>query len=82
MAAQVDVSLNNLEAVLADADMGLADVVRLNVYTTDVELLLRHYGALAARLGAADVAPAMTLLEVQRLAFPGLMVELEATAVA
>jgi hypothetical protein len=37
---------------------------------------------LAARLGAAKVAPTSTMLGVTRLAIPGQMVELEATAVA
>jgi len=82
MAAQLALSLDNLEAVLAEAGMSLADLVRLNVYTTDVDLLFQHYGVLAARLGAARVAPANTLLGVTRLAIPTLMVELEGTAVA
>ena len=38
--------------------------------------------ALGERTGAAGVAPPGTLLGVARLAFPELMVELEATAVA
>jgi len=82
MAAQVALSLDNLEAVLGEAGMSLADLVRLNVYTTDADLLFRHYGVLASRLGAAGVAPATTMLEVSRLAIPTLMVELEGTAVA
>ncbi|GAA3249873.1 RidA family protein [Pseudonocardia petroleophila] len=82
MAAQVGLSLDNVEAVLGAAGMALADVVRLTVYTTDVELLLQHYGVLAARLGAAGVAPTTTMLGVTRLAVPGQLVELEATAVA
>lgn len=79
--AQLAMSLDNLEAVLADADMSLRDVVRLNVYTTDVDALFEHYGVLASRLGAAGVAPATTMLGVTRLAIPTLLVELEATAV-
>jgi enamine deaminase RidA (YjgF/YER057c/UK114 family) len=82
MAAQLALSVDNLEAVLGEARMSLANLVRLNVCTTDVDLLLRHYGVLAARLGAAEVAPASTMLGVARLAIPGLMVELEGTAVA
>ena len=82
LAAQLALSLDNLEAVLGAAGMSLANLVRLNIYTTDVELLLRHYGVLASRLSAAGVAPASTLLGVARLAVPGLMVELEGTAVA
>ncbi|MDQ0983282.1 enamine deaminase RidA (YjgF/YER057c/UK114 family) [Streptomyces sp. V2I9] len=82
MAAQLALSLDNLEAVLGEAGMSLTNLVRLNVCTTDVDLLLRHYGVLAGRLGAARVAPASTMLGVARLAVPGLLVELEGTAVA
>ncbi len=82
MAAQLALSIANLEAVLGEAGMTLANLVRLNVYTTDVDLLLRHYGELAGRLGAARVAPTTTMLGVSRLAVPGQMVELEGTAVA
>lgn len=82
MAAQLALSLDNLQAVLGEAGMTLANLVRLNVYTTDVDLLFPHYGVLAAQLGAAGVAPATTMLGVTRLAIPGQMVELEATAVA
>lgn len=81
MAAQLALSLDNLEAVLGKAGMSLANLVRLNVYTTDVDLLFPHYGVLASRLGAAGVAPATTMLGVTRLAVPGQMVELEGTAV-
>lgn len=82
MAAQVALSLDNLEAVLTAAEMSLANLVRLNVYTTDVDLLFQHYGVLASRLGAAQVAPTTTMLGVVRLAIPGQMIELEGTAVA
>jgi enamine deaminase RidA (YjgF/YER057c/UK114 family) len=81
LAAQLATSLDNLEAVLAGAGMSLANLVRLNVYTTDVDRLLPHYGVLASRLAAAGVAPASTLLGVARLAVPTLQVELEGTAV-
>jgi enamine deaminase RidA (YjgF/YER057c/UK114 family) len=82
MAAQLALSLDNLEAVLGEAGMSLANLVRLNVYTTDVDRLFEHYGVLASRLGAAGVAPSTTMLGVTRLAIPDLMVELEGTAVA
>ena len=82
MAGQVALSLDNLEAVLAGAGMSLAGLVRLTVYTTDVDLLLAHYGVLASRLAAAGVAPPTTMLGVTRLAIAGQLVELEGTAVA
>ncbi|MEV0285399.1 RidA family protein [Kribbella sp. NPDC050820] len=82
MAAQLALSLDNLEAVLGEAGMSLADLVRLNVYTTDVDLLFQQYGVLASRLGAAGVAPSTTMLGVTRLAIPGQLVELEGIVVA
>lgn len=53
MAAQLAPSIDNMEAVLHKADMSFANLVRLNVCTTDVDLFLRHHGVLAGRLGAA-----------------------------
>jgi enamine deaminase RidA (YjgF/YER057c/UK114 family) len=82
IAAQLALSLDNLEAILSEAAMSFANLIRLNVYTTDIDLLFQHYGVLASRLGAAGVAPTTTMLGVTRLAIPDLMVELEGTAVA
>jgi enamine deaminase RidA (YjgF/YER057c/UK114 family) len=82
MAAQLALAVDNLEAVLGGAGMSLANLVRLNVYTTDVDALLPHYGVLTGRLETAGVAPTTTMLGVTRLAIPGQMVELEGTAVA
>ena len=81
MGAQVAMAVDNLEAVLGAAGMSLANVVRLNIYTTDVDEFFAHYEAMAARMAAAGVAPPGTLLGISRLAFPELMVEIEATAV-
>jgi enamine deaminase RidA (YjgF/YER057c/UK114 family) len=82
MAAQIALALDNLEAVLADAGMSLANVVRLNMYTTDVDAFLQHAAVLDRRTGASGVMPPGCLIGVARLAFPELMVELEATAMA
>jgi enamine deaminase RidA (YjgF/YER057c/UK114 family) len=82
MAAQIALAADNLEAVLRDAGMSLGNVVRLNFYTTDVDAFIANAGVLAERTSAAGVAPPGTLLGVARLAFPELMVEMEATAVA
>ena len=82
MAAQISLAADNLEAVLNGAGMSFANVVRLNIYTTDVDAFVGiGGGALSERTSAAGVAAPGTLLGVARLAFPELMVELEATAV-
>jgi enamine deaminase RidA (YjgF/YER057c/UK114 family) len=82
MAAQLGQALDNLETVLRQAGFALADVVRLNVYTTDVDAFLGALGAAGPRLAAAGCRFASTLLGVTRLASPELLVELEATAAA
>lgn len=82
MAAQLALSLDNLESLLGEAGMSLANLVRLTIYTTDVDLLFQYYGVLAARLGTAGATPTTTLLGVTRLALPTLLIELEGTAVA
>lgn len=81
MRGQIALALDNLQAVLDNAGMGLGNVVRLSIYTTDVDEALRHFDVLGMRFGPVNCAPPMTLLGVTRLAVPGLMFEIEATAV-
>ena len=82
MAAQMNQSLDNLETILRQADMTLANVVRLTYYTTDVDAWLESAQHWGHRLAESGCRPAATLLGVTRLAFPDLLVEIEATAVA
>lgn len=79
---QIGLALDNLEAVLAKADMGLGNVVRLGIFTTDVDEALKNFDLLGMRFGPIQCAPPMTLLGVRRLAMPGLLIEIEATAAA
>ncbi len=81
MEAQLNQTLDNVETVLREAGAGLSDVVRLNIYTTDVDGFFEAYGAVAGRLAQAGCRPASTLLGVTRLAYPEMLVEIEATAV-
>lgn len=81
IAAQIALAVDNLEGVLREAGMSLGNLVRLGVFTTDVDALMAHYGVIAARLGAAGVAPTSTMLGITRLAVPGQMVEIEGIAV-
>lgn len=78
MAAQLELSLDNLVEVLAGADMTLANVVRLNVFTTDVDTLVQHFSVLTERFEGERFAT--TVLGVAQLAGPDLLVALEATA--
>jgi reactive intermediate/imine deaminase len=78
MKAQVRQVLENLKTALASQKADFSNVVKINTYTTNVE----------AYLAAAEVRveyfkgnlPASTLVEISKLARPGLMVEIEAIA--
>ena len=78
MGEQVSNALANLGTVLAAANMDFSNVVKMTVYTTDVDAFLGASGASAEALGSN--LPAMTLIGVARLAFPELKVEIEAIA--
>jgi enamine deaminase RidA (YjgF/YER057c/UK114 family) len=81
MGAQLELALDNLEAVLVEAGMSFANVVRLNVFTTDFDEFVKHWTSLKARFDDADGRFATSLLGVTRLFTPQLLVLLEATAV-
>ena len=50
MGKQLAQALDNLEAVLAQAGMSLADVARLNFFTTDLDAFFGAYEVVMARL--------------------------------
>ena len=82
MRGQIGLALDNLEAVLAGADMDLSNIIKLGVYATDVDEALKNFDLMGMRFGPFQVSPPMTLLGVTRLAILGLLFEIEATAAA
>ena len=82
MRGQIGLALDNLEAVLAGADMDLSNIIKLGVYATDVDEALKNFDLMGIRFGPFQVSPPMTLLGVTRLAILGLLFEIEATAAA
>lgn len=82
MRGQIGLALDNLEAVLSEANMELGNIIRLGVFATDVDEALKNFDLLGMRFGPIGCAPPMTLLGVTRLAIPGLLFEIEATAAA
>lgn len=80
MGGQMALILDNLEALLQEARMRLADIVRLQIYVTDIAQARQNFAILTGRLVAAGVSPPMTLLEVSHLALPEFMIEIEAMA--
>lgn len=81
MRKQVILALENLESVLNAVNMDLSNITRLNIYATDVDEAMKNFDVLGMKFGPFNAAPPMTLLGVTRLAIPGLMFEIEATAV-
>jgi 2-iminobutanoate/2-iminopropanoate deaminase len=82
MSTQVAQTLDNLEAVLNEAGMTLADVVRVTWYVTSIEEFRASAPVRTQRLRAAGWSAASTLVQVSGLAFPDLKVEITATAAA
>jgi enamine deaminase RidA (YjgF/YER057c/UK114 family) len=78
MAAQLELALDNLEAIVSAADMTLANVVRLTVYTIDVDEAIRHFPSINDRFGNSRYAT--SVLGVAQLPAQ-FRVMLEATAV-
>jgi enamine deaminase RidA (YjgF/YER057c/UK114 family) len=63
------------------AEMGPSNIVRLNMYTTDVDAFMGAAGDIIPVFAADGCKPVSTLLGVARLFEPSAMIELEATAV-
>jgi enamine deaminase RidA (YjgF/YER057c/UK114 family) len=81
MTAQILQAIDNLETVLREGGYELANVVRMNYYTTDVDAIFAAGEEAGKRLDEAGCRASGTLLGVERLAMPQLLVEIEATAV-
>ena len=76
--AQSEVAWQNLNAILASAEMGVEDLVKMTVFLVDAAHI-PAYGAVRAR-AIGEARPASTLLIVTALASPDFLVEIEATA--
>ena len=79
-AAQTAITMRKIEAALKSAGSRLADLTRLTIFVTDI----RDMGAVSKALGKAlkGSVVSATLVAVTALAVPGLLVEIESTAVA
>ena len=81
MRGQLNRVIDNLEEVLAQAGFGVPNLVRLNIYTTDIEGFAANRNLIMERLVRKGGRYASTLIGVARLARPELLIEIEATAV-
>jgi enamine deaminase RidA (YjgF/YER057c/UK114 family) len=77
-AEQAEVVFERLQAILSEADMGLEDVVRFDVYLTDRSDVPTFVSVRDRVMGAHK--PGATILVVNGLARPELRIEIEAVA--
>ena len=60
--------------------MSRKDIIFVRIYTTDMDGFMENYDAYAEWIGATGLRPPQTLLGVNRLALPEMLVEIEAVA--
>jgi len=76
---QTQFILSKIEKALAEAGATMQDVVRTRMFVTDIsrwQEISRAHGEVFK-----DIRPAATMVEIQRLIEPELLVEIEVTAV-
>jgi enamine deaminase RidA (YjgF/YER057c/UK114 family) len=78
--AQAEVCFANCAAILAEAGMGPADVIRINAFVTDRAHMAGYMAARDAWLAGVERLPASTLVIVQGFTRPEFLVEVEVTA--
>lgn len=82
LTSQFKLVWKNLVEVLEASNMTAANIVRLTIYTTDVDAFLTNAAEFSGIWHAQGCKPVGTLLGVQRLFTPSTMIEIEPTAVA
>ena len=78
--AQTALCFDNIRAVLDEAGMSAADVVRLNAFVTDRAYLADYMAARDAFIESVDPPPASTLMVVSGFAREAFKIEVEAIA--
>lgn len=78
--AQADLCLANCAAILAQAGMSPADVIRINAFVTDRAHMQGYMAARDAWLAGVTRLPASTLVIVSGFTRPEFLVEVEVTA--
>ena len=80
MGAQLRQVFENMKSVLAFRGADFSNIVKINIFTTDIDALRQSFSIRSEYFGKH--APASTLLQIERLARPVFMVEIEAIAIA
>lgn len=79
---QMEHTLRNIDSVLEKAEMGRENIVALRFFTTDIDGFLANYDVYADWIDPAGIRPPQSLIGVNRLVLPELMVEIEVEAAA
>ena len=79
MAAQIKQVFANIQTALAAAGATMADIVKRQTFTTDIDEFFRHVDVRQKYFGEA--LPTSSTIGVSRLSHPDFMVEVEAFAV-
>lgn len=77
---QFRVSLANLDAVLAGADMNRSNILLVRFYVTDMDGFNADFDVYKDWIDEAGIRPPQTVIGVACLALPELMVEVEVVA--
>ena len=80
MERQLDQVVSNIATILKHAGMDFTHVVRLVVYTVDMQKMLDAHDHMASLLMNNNCRHAGTLVGVNALSAPGALVEIEVTA--
>lgn len=80
MAAQFRQVMENLKKVLASEGADFSDIMKITIFTVDVDTLRNTVMDIRAEY-FGDNAPASTLVGIERLASPEFLVEIEAIAI-
>ena len=79
--AQVRATFQNIQRCLSEAGATFDDVVKMNVFVTDIKTQQWPFRNVRAEFINRDNPPVSTMVEVSRLAIDGMMVEVDLFAV-
>ena len=80
MEKQIDQVLENIGTILKQGGMDFSNVMRLNIFTTDMDRILKAHDHMVSSLRQLGCQHTGCLLGVTALASPGALVEMEVTA--
>ncbi|QDY80421.1 RidA family protein [Streptomyces qinzhouensis] len=81
MQKQIDRVFDQVEKYVEDAGYKPSEITNLRYSVTDEDLFFRHFDRVIDRLDRAGIKPTSAAIGVERLARPGVLIEIEATAV-